>query len=1177
MLAVAGTAVLAASGSAAPREMRYACALKSNGSLRYVAKLRACRRAKERRVDFHAAVVKTCMSRVSIRRITRGRCRQGERRATLPAAKPTHLCAARRTRKLRRVKRAKCRRGELLLVLRAPAPGPGPGPAPGPPPDQPPTAVNDSASLAEDAGATVVAVLDNDTDADGGAKQVMSVSQPAHGTTANGSTNVSYSPAADYCGADSFSYTLNGGSTATVSLTVSCINDPAVAADDSASFVENESEVPLDVRSNDSDVEGDQIPPVASTSDPPNGTAAVFNAGDMVSYAPDHGFCGPDSFTYTLEGAGTATVNVNVECTNDAPRADDETFNGSNSAIGNTTLIVNDPSDGQPPYEGHAAKVVEGDILAGDTDQDGDPLTVNVPPSGRITSNDGATVEISADGDFAYYPNAGTSCTDNSDFFDYEVLDGRGEGDFGRVTVGIQDCVWYVKPGTTGDGTSRTPFGSLVDLDGSGGSGDVDASSNTIFLFDGVHTGGLPLESNQKLLTEKHGLPGVLDPSPGATPRLDGGLVLASNNTVQGLDLGQSGSASVFALSGSSVGTATVNTVTSGSLNNPSGGAVNISGGTVQIAFTSLSSSSSTTDGIRLDNAAGNFTASGGSIQSATEQAVDISGDGSSDTVNFTYDGTISDDNSLLVSISGQNGGTKDFNGAITDGPGFGGGVSLAGNTGATIRFDGGMSLSTTAQNGFSASNGGTLSVTDPAATDNTITTSTGTALNVSNVTIAADDLTFRSISSDGANTTVNLNNTGSLGSLDVTGSGSVNACSAANFSGCTGGSIVNSNRAFDLTSVGGGVNLTRMRIQDAFGDGIVGASVQGFTLTSSVVSSNGNVSGDSGLDFTGLTGTVQLLGNAIVGNRTHGVAVSNTSGTLSLSASGGGTFNSSQLGDGINLRSSGTATQTLNVQGPTFTDNNGDHIDAAASGTSTLTATVSAATLNTTNPVLSTGGGIVIGGAEASSVDTTLQGNTITAAVGNAIDVANAAASTGTVEATIQNNTTTSPAADGIRVYSGGTGTVTTRIQSNSVSNYNAAGINVRKSEGAGGALSASVFNNLLSDANATAGLLVRGGATAGDDGELCLNAGDPSNASLKNSLTSSSASAPSGFNIVVIQRLGVTFRMPQYAGPATEGAGVDNYLQNRNNAGGTPTVSSDSDTTTPDFANAPSGCVTP
>jgi hypothetical protein len=57
-----------------------------------------------------------------------------------------------------------------------------------------------------------------------------------------------------------------------------------------------------------------------------------------------------------------------------------------------------------------------------------------------------------------------------------------------------------------------------------------------------------------------------------------------------------------------------------------------------------------------------------------------------------------------------------------------------------------------------------TLVVTDPAgATANILTTTTGTALNVANTTIGAEDLTFQSISTTGssANAGIVLNTTG--------------------------------------------------------------------------------------------------------------------------------------------------------------------------------------------------------------------------------------------------------------------------------------------------------------------------------------------------------------------------------------------------------------------------------
>ncbi len=108
--------------------------------------------------------------------------------------------------------------------------------------DDDPTAVDDpTATVNEDAGATAVDVLTNDTDVDTGPKNIASFTTPtANGGTVVGTgpvgayTGLTYQPAANYCnhspGAafDTFTYTLNGGSTATVSMTVTCVNDPPV-------------------------------------------------------------------------------------------------------------------------------------------------------------------------------------------------------------------------------------------------------------------------------------------------------------------------------------------------------------------------------------------------------------------------------------------------------------------------------------------------------------------------------------------------------------------------------------------------------------------------------------------------------------------------------------------------------------------------------------------------------------------------------------------------------------------------------------------------------------------------------------------------------------------------------------------------------------------------------------
>src|SRR4029079_16763791 len=77
-----------------------------------------------------------------------------------------------------------------------------------------PVAANDTAVLAEDTTLTVAApgVLGNDTDVEGDLLNAAVVSGPLHGTlTLNSNGSLSYTPAANYNGPDSFTYKANDG------------------------------------------------------------------------------------------------------------------------------------------------------------------------------------------------------------------------------------------------------------------------------------------------------------------------------------------------------------------------------------------------------------------------------------------------------------------------------------------------------------------------------------------------------------------------------------------------------------------------------------------------------------------------------------------------------------------------------------------------------------------------------------------------------------------------------------------------------------------------------------------------------------------------------------------------------------------------------------------------------
>ena len=98
-----------------------------------------------------------------------------------------------------------------------------------------PVANNDTTVTDEDVPVTIP-VLSNDSDIDGDDLTVSEVTQPAHGNAEiDQNTQVIYTPAADWSGDDSFTYTIsdgNGGTAqATVYVSVNAVNDAPVVSD----------------------------------------------------------------------------------------------------------------------------------------------------------------------------------------------------------------------------------------------------------------------------------------------------------------------------------------------------------------------------------------------------------------------------------------------------------------------------------------------------------------------------------------------------------------------------------------------------------------------------------------------------------------------------------------------------------------------------------------------------------------------------------------------------------------------------------------------------------------------------------------------------------------------------------------------------------------------------------
>ncbi|MGF1474606.1 MAG: cadherin-like domain-containing protein, partial [Geminicoccaceae bacterium] len=186
-----------------------------------------------------------------------------------------------------------------------------------------PVATDDSASTDQDVPLIipVADLLANDSDGVGDPIDLDSFAHAANGSvTDNGDGTLTYTPNAGFSGDDSFDYTITDGTdtdTGTVMVTVTSDSAPAntapVAVDDE---INTDEDVPViipiaDLLSNDTDADNDTLD-LDGFGQPTNGSV-TDNGDGTLTYTPDIGFSGGDSFGYTVtDGIDTDTATVNL-------------------------------------------------------------------------------------------------------------------------------------------------------------------------------------------------------------------------------------------------------------------------------------------------------------------------------------------------------------------------------------------------------------------------------------------------------------------------------------------------------------------------------------------------------------------------------------------------------------------------------------------------------------------------------------------------------------------------------------------------------------------------------------------------------------------------------------------------------------------------------------------------
>jgi len=264
-----------------------------------------------------------------------------------------------------------------------------------------------------------------------------------------------YSPPPDFSGEVSINYEAcrpgQGCRHGVLRITVVPVNDAPTARDDLASTKRGEP-VSIDVLRNDSDPEGDPLS-IRSVSDVRVGRARIV--GKRVRWSPPQRLVGAASFRYTVADGhgGTARARVTVRLTGSnpappparttpvpvrapsapSPAPAEQPAPAQEPAVTEPAATPAASADNPPSARTDRLSVPQGgtaviDVLANDSDPDGDPLTiVSVGSPVRGTARKvGDRVQFTAPSDFA-----------GQITFPYTIADPRGGRDSASVSVAV--------------------------------------------------------------------------------------------------------------------------------------------------------------------------------------------------------------------------------------------------------------------------------------------------------------------------------------------------------------------------------------------------------------------------------------------------------------------------------------------------------------------------------------------------------------------------------------------------------------------------------------------------------------------------------------------------------------------------------------------------------------------
>ena len=665
------------------------------------------------------------------------------------------------------------------------------------------------------------------------------------------------------------------------------------------------------------------------------------------------------TFVATDNGApgltGTTTATVNVAAVNDAPVAVAVSHSGASAAIGNTSLVVDDPTDGAIDPAG-PQKTISGDLLAGATDPDSSNLSV---VAGTFATNDGGSFTVQADGDYVFTPAAGTSCTDTSDFATYSVTDNEAvpATDSEQITFAISGCVWYVDNSSAagGDGTSSTPFDTLDEA-------DVAATTTGAYLYvyngTGTSTG---LTDDVSLLASQRLIGGAAALTVGATtlhtanpanrPHLAGTVNVDDANTITGVEITSSATPAVRGGTGDAGGTLDDVTLLG------TGGGLELNGtsGTWDVTNTSVTTTGG--DAVLANNAGTvNFTSAGtNAVTSTSGRGLTLSGTTALSGVVDSI--TVNSSPTTGIALTGTTGSLTldDVNVNST-----GTGLAVSSANGITVNNSGNASV-TSAGTAVDLNSDGVNPATQPVVTLTTAT-STGGARGIRISDLGAGTFAAAGGSLTGQTATA-VDIDGGTGNVTYGGTIGNGSGLSAQVTNRTGGAVAITGNINDTADAGGGVVVTgssgssstlfsggTKKLDTGASNAVTFSAAGAHTLTFSGGGLDLDATSGKGIAASGANGTIAVTGTANTATTTTGTAIDISGPDISALAATFQSVASNGAASGIVLADTGAA-GGLHVTGTGGAGTGGTVTNSTGPGVSlTNTIDVQLASFNVTN-----------------------------------------------------------------------------------------------------------------------------------------------------------------------------------------------------------------------------------